>query len=233
MSLIEFNEVSIDYSVYDARSTSLRNKLVDISTGGILRPSGQVVTVRALDNVSFTVNPGDAVGLIGHNGAGKTTLLRTMAGVYPPASGFVTVKGDVSTIIEVGAGIEPELTGYVNIIRMGLLSGISRDLLENLIPEIESFSQLGGFLNLPVRTYSTGMVMRLMFAVSTCVERDILLLDEMFSTGDAEFQSRASERMSELINKADIFVFASHSKELIESMCNRFFVLEKGKVLEL
>lgn len=231
MSYIEFKNVILEYPVYDARATSLRNVLFDISTGGVLNKSARSgVNVRALDDVSFKINPGERIGLVGHNGAGKTTLLRTMAGIYPPVSGSVNVNGSMSTIIELGAGMEQELTGLENIIRMGLLAGISYDDIANKIPDIIDFTDLGDFINLPVRTYSAGMTMRLMFSVATSLQHDILIVDEMFATGDEAFQRKAQKRMESMIDQAEIFVFASHSPELISRFCNKIFHLNHGKI---
>jgi len=212
---------------------SLRNQLVRVSTGGKLsKDSGNVVTITALDNVSFELNDGDSVGLIGHNGAGKSTLLRAMAGIYQPTQGKITRHGKVGTIFEIGAGMDPELTGYENIFRMGMLLGLKRKEIVEMIPGIESFTDLGSFLTMPVRTYSSGMNMRLMFAVATAVQPEILLLDEMFGTGDAAFQEKAEERMMKFISDAKIFVFASHSMELVRKYCKRIFKLEHGSIME-
>lgn len=234
MAHISFQNVTVQYPIYNTHSLSLRNQLVRIGTGGRLaKESSNVVTITALDNVSFDLNDGDTVGLVGHNGAGKTTLLRTMAGIYTPALGKVSRQGRVSTIIELGAGLDVELSGYENIIRMGMLLGSTRDEMENAIPGVESFTELGDFLSMPVRTYSSGMIMRLMFAVGTAIRPEILLIDEMFGTGDAAFQQKAQIRMQELISSAKIFVFSSHSTELIRKYCRRIFSLEHGVLTEL
>lgn len=231
MAHIKFNKVTLHYPIYNARSMSLRNQLVRISTGGTLsHETRDIVTVRALNDVSFELHDGDAVGLVGHNGAGKTTLLRTMAGIYTPLTGEVDVAGSVSTIIELGAGMDPELSGYENIVRMGLLFGHSAEEMTNAVPDIESFTELGNFLATPVRTYSAGMTMRLMFAVATAIKPEILLIDEMFGAGDENFQEKARRRMEELIGKAKILVFASHSRELIRKYCRRVFILEHGNL---
>jgi ABC-type polysaccharide/polyol phosphate transport system ATPase subunit len=160
-------------------------------------------------------------------------MLRTMAGVYTPTHGTVTRHGDVATVLELGAGIDPELSGYENITRMSMLLGMSKKRIEENVKEIAEFTQLGDFLELPVRTYSSGMSTRLMFAVATSTKPDILLVDEMFGTGDAEFQAHAKRRMEELIRSVGIFVFASHSNELVKTYCNRFFFLEHGSVKEI
>jgi len=233
-ALLRFNDVTIQYPIYNSRNMSLRNQLVRISTGGRIEgEAGHVQLVTALRNVSFTINHGDSVALIGHNGAGKSTMLRTMAGVYTPVHGHVTRHGRVATVLELGTGMDPELSGYENIIRMSMLLGMSKEKIHEHAKEIEAFTQLGDFLQLPVRTYSSGMATRLMFAVATSTKPDILLVDEMFGTGDAEFQVQAKKRMEELIRSVGIFVFASHSNELVKTYCNRFFFLEHGNVREI
>lgn len=233
MTSLIFKDVTMSYPIYNAHSQSLRNQLVRVSTGGRIGGSrGEVVTVTALDNISFELKSGDAVGLIGHNGAGKSTLLRTMAGIYPASSGEVIRVGSVATVFELGAGMDPELSGYENIMRMLLLLGHSVASAKSKIPEIEEFCELGDFLVLPVRTYSSGMTMRLMFAVATSMRPEILLIDEMFGTGDAAFQEKAEKRMHDWIAGSDIFVFASHDRLLIKRLCNRIFRLEHGKIYE-
>lgn len=233
MAALVFDKVTVAYPIYNARSQSLRRQLVRMGSGGrIGDSSGNIVTVTALDRVSFTLRDGDAVGLIGHNGAGKSTLLRTMAGIYPPTSGAITRSGSVSTVFELGAGMDPELSGYENIMRMLLLLGYSVPQAKAKIPDIEDFSELGNFLVLPVRTYSSGMTMRLMFAVATSIRPEILLIDEMFGTGDAGFQKKAEARMNDWIAGTDIFVFASHDHGLIKKLCNRVFRLDHGDIFE-
>lgn len=213
---------------------SLRSQLVRISTGGrIEKEAGQVQIVTALQNVSFDLNDGDYIGLVGHNGAGKSTLLRTMAGVYFPVSGKITRQGRIATMLELGAGMDPELSGYENIIRIGVLMGLSVKEIKSRIEEIEAFTQLGEFLQLPIRTYSSGMATRLMFAVATSTQPDIFLVDEVFDTGDAEFQVQAKQRMESLIKSVSIFVFASHNTGLVKQYCNRFFRLQHGLMTEI
>lgn len=234
MAKIEFQNVTLRYPIYDSHGMSLRNQLVRVATGGkIEKNAGNTTVITALKNVSFTLKEGDAVGLIGHNGAGKSTLLRTMAGIYSPEEGQVIREGEISTVFEIGAGLEPELSGYDNIINIGMMLGLSHWEAKALTPDIESFTDLGDFLDLPVRTYSSGMTMRLMFAVATAVTPEILLLDEMFSTGDADFQQKSKERIYSLIDSAKIFVFASHNRELIKEYCNRVFFLEHGHLTEI
>jgi ABC-type polysaccharide/polyol phosphate transport system ATPase subunit len=234
MAKLYFDNVSIHYPIFNSRTMSIRNQLVRIATGGIIeREEGGVQIVSALNNVSFQINDGDAVGLVGHNGAGKSTLLRTMAGVYAPATGHVTREGRVATLFDMGAGMDPELSGRENIWRMGFLLGMSRTQINDEMSAIEDFTQLGDFLELPMRTYSTGMAMRLMFAVATSTAPEILLVDEVFGTGDFEFQKKAKVRMQTLLQSVKILVFASHAMTLVREHCNRFFLLEHGVVREI
>lgn len=231
MARLKFENVSVRYPIYNARAQSLRHQVMRIATGGrIAAEAGSTVAVTALDDVSFELKSGDSVGLIGHNGAGKSTLLRTMAGIYTQDSGRIEREGRIATVLEIGSGMDPELSGYENITRMGMLMGMSRREALSKVPEIEEFTELGNFLNLPVRTYSSGMTMRLMFAVATSIQPDILLVDEMFGTGDASFQEKAKARMHELIANAEIFVFASHDHKLLAELCDSVFELSHGKL---
>lgn len=234
MAEITFDNVTLRYPIFNSRSMSLRNQLVRIATGGTIEGgAGDTIMVTALKNVSFSLKDGDAVGLVGHNGAGKSTLLRTMAGIYQPAVGKIHRKGKVATVLEIGAGLEPELSGYENIINLGMMIGMSLEEAKALTPSIEEFAELGGFLQLPVRTYSSGMIMRLMFAVATAVTPEILLIDEMISVGDAGFQKKSLTRIRELMLSAQIVVLASHNPELIKTYCNRVFRLEHGQLQEI
>lgn len=233
MARLEFDHVTVQYPVYDVSAKSLRRHLVRVSTGGRIEAGAGIQLVTAVRDASFRLHDGDRVGLLGHNGAGKSTLLRTMAGVYFPASGNVLREGRVATVFELGAGMDSELSGYENIRRMAMLLGIGKQEIRERIPDIEEFTQLGPFLNLPVRTYSAGMTTRLMFAVATSTRPDILLVDEILGAGDAEFQQKATRRMEELISSVRIFVFASHDIDALKRHCRRFFRLEHGVMHEV
>ncbi|MES2901961.1 MAG: ABC transporter ATP-binding protein [Pseudomonadota bacterium] len=234
MALLQFDQVTVQYPVYSLRAKSLRLQLARISTGGrIESESHGVQIITAVRDATFLFQDGDMVGLLGHNGAGKSTLLRTMAGVYQPASGSVVREGRIATVFELGAGMDGELSGYENIMRMSLLLGLSQADIRARMAEIEAFTQLGQFLNLPVRTYSSGMSTRLMFAVATSTRPDILLVDEILGAGDAEFQEKAAQRMDELISSVRIFVFASHDMAALKRYCNRFLFLEHGQIREI
>ena len=231
MAEIVFDDVTLKYPIFNSRGMSIRNHLVRIATGGVIESqAGHTTVITALSNVSFRLQEGDAVGLIGGNGAGKSTLLRTMAGIYQPSSGQIRRQGKIATVFDIGAGLEPELSGYDNIINLGMMMGLNYAKARMLTPDIEEFTGLGDFLQLPVRTYSSGMTMRLMFAVATAIAPEILLLDEMFSTGDADFQEKSHDRIQKIISSAKIFVFASHNHEMIKKYCNKIFLLEHGSL---
>ncbi|MBB4003059.1 ABC-type polysaccharide/polyol phosphate transport system ATPase subunit [Aurantimonas endophytica] len=232
MARISLEDVAIEYPIYNAGSMSLRHQLLAVSTGGrISREDRRIVTVKALDGINLELRKGDRIGLVGHNGSGKSTLLRTLAGIFTPTRGRITIEGRVSTVFGLGAGMEPELTGYENIMRMGMMLGASRAESKSRIPDIEEFSELGEFLSMPVRTYSDGMKTRLSFGVATAAQPEILLIDEVLGAGDAEFQQRAQIRMGQFIEKSSIFVLASHSTALLKKYCTQIIQLEHGQVV--
>jgi len=234
MAYLRFDGVTVSYPIYNARAQSLRRHIISLGSGGRLTDNDHgVVTVTALSDVTFQIEEGDRVGLIGHNGAGKSTLLRTMAGIFEPEAGTIAREGRVSSIFEIGAGLDLELSGYENIRRMALLIGLDRAEIDRAIPEIEELTELGNFLALPVRTYSSGMTTRLMFAVATACPPEILLVDEMLGAGDANFQKRAKARVENLIERSSILVLASHVDELLRQFCNRFFRLDYGSLVEI
>jgi ABC-type polysaccharide/polyol phosphate transport system ATPase subunit len=187
--------------------------------------------VRALDNVSLRLQHGDRIGLIGHNGAGKSTMLRVLAGIYQPSQGLISIDGRVSPLFTTSPGMDGDDTGYENIVTCGLMLGMSRAEIERKLPEIEAFTELSDYLALPVRTYSSGMMVRLGFAIATAIDPEILLLDEGLGAGDARFAKRAAQRVEALIGRSSIMVLASHSDDLIRQMCNRAILLEHGRLV--
>lgn len=232
MARMQLDGVGVAYPVYNAASQSLRKQIVSISTGGrVSAAKGHVATVLALDDINLDLKDGDRIGLVGHNGSGKTTLLRTMAGIFRPTHGSMRVEGRVSTVFGLGAGMDAELTGYENITRMAMLLGATLKEAEASIGGIEDFTELGQFLSMPVRTYSAGMTTRLLFAVATAVHPEILLVDEVLGAGDAAFQEKARQRMSEFVAKASIFVLASHAPDLMKQFCTRLITLEHGRIV--
>jgi ABC-2 type transport system ATP-binding protein/lipopolysaccharide transport system ATP-binding protein len=231
MAKIELAKVTVDIPVYNVRGRSMKAMMFQRSVGGDVRARGDIVVVRALDEVNMTIVSGDRVGLIGHNGAGKTTLLRVMSGVYVPTGGRARVEGDARALTDVMTGLDVEASGYDNIIYRAILLGHTYKQAKALVNEIEEFSELGDYLDLPVRTYSTGMTMRLAFAITTSVQPSILLMDEMISAGDANFIEKARQRLRNVISNSHILVLASHVERVIREFCNRVVWMEQGKVV--
>jgi lipopolysaccharide transport system ATP-binding protein len=231
MAQLLLDRVSVEFPVFGAHATSLKRVLMASVAGGVIRNETGVTKIRALDGISLDLRSGDRLGLVGHNGAGKSTMLRTLAGIYPPVAGVYRCVGSVSSLIEPTMGIEPELTGLENISLRGVIMGISPAEMESLTPEIIDFCELGNYLNMPVRTYSSGMMMRLAFSIATTVRSDILLMDEWLSVGDAGFQAKAERRLREVVDRAKILVLASHSPGLIQKECNRVVELLHGKIV--
>lgn len=199
------------------------------TTGGQIDYKRGIVT--ALRNISFDLREGDRLGLMGHNGAGKSTMLRMLSGAYPPSRGRVTSTGSISTLFNTMPGLNVNGTGRENLITSGLRLGFSRRELAGKMDEIIAFAELGDFIDLPVRTYSAGMMTRLGFSIATAVQPEILLLDEGLATGDAQFAQKAQDKMDELVKRSAILVIASHSESLLARMCNRCLLLEHGVVL--
>lgn len=231
MSIIHLQNVSVEFPIYNTSSRSLKNRVLSIATGGkIERRTDRLVIIRGLDALNLTFKDGDRVGLIGHNGSGKTTLLRVLGGIYTPTQGHCVIRGNCVSLININLGIDPDATGRENIKLRSAMMGMSpSEIIENL-EEISEFSGLGEFLDMPFRTYSSGMQLRLAFATSTAVRPEILILDEWLSTGDEDFKERANARMQNLVDSTKILVLASHSKELLMQNCNRIIWLEHGRV---
>lgn len=228
MAHVIFKNVCVDFPIYNARNRSLKNTVMQAATGGKVDFGAKETIIRSLHNVSFTLRPGDRVGLVGHNGAGKSTLLRTLGRVYEPTSGKAEIEGDVGSLVDISLGINKEATGRENIFIRGALLGLSRSEIEKNFDEIVQFSELGDFIDMPVRTYSSGMHLRLAFSVATIIRPEILLMDEWLSVGDASFNKKARQRMMDLVESSEILVIASHSRKLIEETCNRALWFEHG-----
>lgn len=230
-TLLELESVTVDFPVYNADSRSLKNRLLRRGAGGRIDwEAGNRVSVRALEDVSLTFGHGDRVGILGPNGAGKTTLLRVLAGVYRPVSGRVRRQGRVASLFDISLGFDPESTGYENIVLRGVLLGLTPGEVRDRTEEIAAFTELGDYLAMPMRSYSTGMMLRLAFAVCTSIEPEILLMDEWIGVGDAAFISKAEGRLEGFVGRAGILVLASHSTELLERTCTRGVLLEGGQL---
>lgn len=234
MALIELSNLSLAFPVITEAGASLRKKLVRMSTGGIISSDdSHTVHIKALNNINLTLKEGDRVGLIGHNGSGKSTLLRVLAGIYEPSHGSRYLEGSVRALFDLGVGTDHELSGRENVARLARLYGFPLGKLSSDIASIESFSGLGGYMDLPIRSYSSGMQLRLIFAIATLYPSDILLIDEVFGVGDEAFQEKAKERMEDMMRSSKIVVMASHSRELISKFCNKTIKLESGNIIEV
>jgi lipopolysaccharide transport system ATP-binding protein len=223
--------VTLDYSIYSVRAQSLRSAVTNMAVGGrLLRGPSDVTVVRALNNVSFKLSEGDRLGLVGHNGSGKTSLLKVLAGIYEPTRGEVHVDGRVMSMIAMGAGLDAEATGIQNIRNLALMQMMSNREIERRMPAIIDFCELGAFIHMPFKTYSAGMQSRLVFAVATELDMDILIMDEWIGAGDAQFMKKASERLTGRVQQAGIVVVATHDENLVRNVCNKVGVMEGGQL---
>jgi ABC-type polysaccharide/polyol phosphate transport system ATPase subunit len=232
MAHIRLRQVVIDFPVVHAASQSLQLRIYQ-ALGGKLRAHQHTVVVRALDRFDLELNDGDRLGLIGHNGSGKTTLLRVLSGVYPPSSGEAVITGSISSFTDITLGMDPEATGWENILFRCAFMGLSFKEAERLSPAIAEFCELGEYLNLPTRTYSTGMFLRLAFAISTSIAPDILIMDEMIAAGDAQFIDKATRQLHELVDKSNILAIASHNMTMVQEICNKVVWLEHGTIRQM
>ena len=222
----QLKNVTVDFPIHTITSRSIKNTFISSISNGKLTNSQKFPVVKGISNISFNLKPGDRLGVSGPNGSGKTTLLRTIAGIYKPTKGMMNIHGRISSLLDVSFGLDPEATGLENIRMRGVLMGLSLNQIKSLEDEIADFTELGEFINLPVRSYSSGMNMRLGFAVSTAIPSDILLLDEWLSVGDAEFSKKAESRLNKMMKKSEIVIIVSHDQKLLKSTCNRFLTLD-------
>ena len=226
---IDCQHLSIQFPIYNAQQRSLKRSLLTVA-GGRLGQVGRTMTVNALNDISFRLDEGDRLALLGHNGSGKTTLLRALAGVYSPSAGQIKTCGRMSSLLDATLGMEPELTGIENIKLRSLLMGIPKQQLPSLIEDVTAFSELEEFISLPVRTYSSGMVLRLAFAICTAQPPEILLMDEWISVGDALFKDKVEHRLQQFTQQAAILVIATHDAQLAARIANRHLHLVKGRI---
>jgi ABC-type polysaccharide/polyol phosphate transport system ATPase subunit len=229
---ITLDRVNVDFTLYQTSARSWRQSLFRATVGGMVGTSEQSgkMVVKALQNINLNLRSGCRLALMGHNGAGKTTLLRTLAGIYRPTAGRFAVEGRRVPLFDIGLGFDEEATGYENIKLRGLLLGFSSEQIEGRTQQIAEFSGLGDFLDFPVRTYSSGMLLRLMFSIAVSIEAEIVLMDEWIAAGDQDFVQHANERLNALIDRSHILVFASHNTELLKSLCNQAVVLDGGRI---
>ena len=236
MTLISVDGLSLYFPIIGTDSQSLKRYLKQVAVGGgIARRSARSSQpmLVALRDVSFSLEPGDRLGLVGSNGSGKTTLLRCLAGAYSPDRGSVEVNGRVASLLDLSLGVDPSATGLENIRLRGLVAGLSVSEIEAKIDDIAEFSGLGPFLAMPMKAYSSGMQARLAFATATSVEAEVLLMDEWIAVGDAEFRAQAHERLTSMVEKAHILVIASHDPYMVRSLCNKVMRMDHGIASEV
>lgn len=232
MSSIICKNLNFFYPIIGAKSRSLRNEILS-SIGGIFsEKSNSIPHIEALKNINLNINSGDRVGLIGHNGSGKSTLLKILSGSIYCTSGDLEIKGKVSSIIDLGMGLDHELSGVENIKIRSIIYGMDNKRFTKYYNDVLEFSGLNNFINLPVSTYSSGMMIRLAFSLSTFATAEILILDEIIAVGDEEFRLKSRKKIDNLIEKSNILILASHDTQLLRSICNRLIYFEKGQIIK-
>ncbi|MGW4338550.1 galactan export ABC transporter ATP-binding subunit Wzt/RfbE [Rhodococcus koreensis] len=227
---IETRDACVDFPIFDAKPRSLKKAFLGKAGGSIGRNNSDVVVVEALRDINLSLKEGDRIGLVGHNGAGKSTLLRLLSGIYEPTRGSASIRGRVAPVFDLGVGMDPEISGYENIIIRGLFLGQTRKQMLAKMDEIAEFTELGEYLSMPLRTYSTGMRVRVAMGVVTSIDPEILLLDEGIGAVDAEFMKKARVRLPALVERSGILVFASHSNEFLAQLCDRAMWIDHGRV---
>lgn len=233
-SEIILKNVNLDFPIYDVESLSIRNKIsnfgkVIVNKTSINKSGSRIV--KGLKDINFIMNHGDRIALLGPNGSGKTTLLKLLAGIYSPTSGTLSKIGDTSCMLDIGFGFEQDATGYENIMLSNITRGLSKNDIEKILPDIAEFSGLGEFLDMPFRTYSSGMQARLAFSSAIANTPGILLIDEFFSTGDIDFSEKSKKKVLEMMDNSSILVFASHDLELLDSICNKAICMHSGEII--
>ena len=227
---IDTHDAWVEFPIFDAKSRSLKKTFLGKAGGTIGRNTSNVIVIEALRNITLSLSVGDRVGLVGHNGAGKSTLLRLLSGIYEPTRGEAVVRGKVAPVFDLGVGMDPEISGYENIIIRGLFLGETRKTMLSKVDEIAEFTELGEYLSMPLRTYSTGMRVRLAMGVVTSIDPEILLLDEGIGAVDADFLKKAQTRLQKLVERSGILVFASHSNEFLARLCKTAIWIDHGEI---
>lgn len=227
-SEINLQNLSLQFRLYSDRNVSMKERFASVLSKSKLEGPKSFL---ALSNINLKIVDGERVGIVGHNGAGKSTLLKTICKIYTPTEGSISISGKIAPLLEIGAGFQPEISGRQNIYLNGAILGYPTTVLKDIERDVIEFTQLHDFIDMPVKYYSTGMYMKLAFAIATAVHPDILILDELFAGGDAEFIDRAQERMHQFVDKSSIMVFVSHQPDLLRKLCNRVIWLERGKIV--
>ena len=228
---IDLQDISVLFPLYHGSSRSLKKTVVAAASGRVAQDQSHRIVVQALRDVSLSLSSGDRLGLIGSNGAGKTTLLRVLAGIYEPVMGRIRVQGSINALLDPNLGMNMDLTGRENIRLRGLYNGLSPAALRRLEEDVQNFAELGDFMELPVRIYSSGMVVRLGFALATAIRPQILLMDEWILAGDAVFMEKARVRLEDMVRGAEILVLSSHSLDIIRAWCSRVLWMKEGRIV--
>ena len=231
MVAIDIDAAGVDFPIFDAKTRSLKKAVLG-RAGGRIGTDSKVPIIEALRDITVSLRQGDRVALVGHNGAGKSTLLRLMSGIYEPTRGRARVLGKVAPVFDLAVGMDPEISGMENILIRGLFLGMTRKQMEARVDDIAEFTELGDYLSMPLRTYSTGMRVRLALGVVTSIDPEILLLDEGIGAVDAEFLAKARKRLHELVERSGILVFASHSDEFLADLCDTAIWMDQGRIRE-
>ncbi len=231
MAHIQVENVSVDFPLYHGSARSLKKTVFAAASGRLGEDTRQRVVVQALRNINIDLRSGDRLGLVGTNGAGKTTLLRTIAGIYEPVAGRIRVEGSLNALLDPQLGMNMELTGRENIMLRGLYNGFSKPQINAMEEDVQEFAELGEFLDLPVRFYSSGMIVRLGFALATCIRPQVLLMDEWFLAGDASFMAKARARLESVVRGADILVLSSHQSAAVLNWCTRVAWMDHGRIV--
>ena len=229
MVSIDIDRAAVDFPIFDAKTRSLKKAVLG-RAGGKIGTESKVPIIEALHDITVSLRQGDRVALVGHNGAGKSTLLRLMAGIYEPTRGKARVMGKVAPVFDLAVGMDPEISGLDNILIRGLFLGMTRKQMEARVEDIAAFTELGDYLSMPLRTYSTGMRVRLALGVVTSIDPEILLLDEGIGAVDAEFLKKAQSRLQSLVERSGILVFASHSNEFLARLCKTAMWIDHGTI---
>ncbi|MGC7100330.1 ABC transporter ATP-binding protein [Amycolatopsis lurida] len=229
MVSIEVRNAYVDFPIFDAKTRSLKKKVIG-KVGGKIGTGSRIPIIEALRDVTISLSEGDRVGLVGHNGAGKSTLLRLLSGIYEPTRGSARVVGKVAPVFDLGVGMDPEISGLENIMIRGLFLGMTRKEMEKRVDDITEFTELGDFLQMPLRTYSTGMRVRLALGIVTSIDPEILILDEGIGAVDAAFMAKARDRLKDLVRRSGLLVFANHSDEFLAEFCDSAIWMDEGEV---
>jgi ABC-2 type transport system ATP-binding protein len=229
MVSIDIQHAFVDFPIFDAKSRSLKKAVLG-KAGGKIGTESRVPIIEALRDINLNLRQGARVGLVGHNGAGKSTLLRLMSGIYEPTRGSALIQGKVAPVFDLGVGMDPEISGFENIMVRGLFLGMTRKQMQDRVDDIAEFSELGDYLSMPLRTYSTGMRVRLALGVVTSIDPEILLLDEGIGAVDSEFLAKARDRLNALVERSGMLVFASHSDEFLVDLCDTGIWMDHGQI---